>query len=94
MASAQRTDAVNGRSGTRLRLVSFQIRVRPVVSEVHMKNEKRNGTKLLLAALILLGMGSLLSACDTVAGAGQDVSAIGHTVTSGAAQTQRATGVP
>ncbi len=59
-----------------------------------MKNERRNGTKLLLAALVLLGIGSLLSACNTVAGAGQDVSAIGHTVTSGASQTQRATGVP
>ena len=60
-----------------------------------MKNERSNGAaKLLLAALVLMGMGSLLSACNTVAGAGQDVSAIGHTVTSGASQTQRATGVP
>ena len=60
-----------------------------------MKSEKRNGTAgLLLAAVVLMGMGSVLSACDTVAGAGQDVSAIGHTVTSGASQTQRATGVP
>jgi predicted small secreted protein len=60
-----------------------------------MKSERRNGTaKLLLAALVLMGTGSLLSACNTVAGAGQDVSAIGHTVTSGASQTQRATGVP
>ncbi len=49
---------------------------------------------LLLAALVLIGMGSLLSACNTVAGAGQDVSAIGHTVTGSAAQTQRATGAP
>ncbi len=47
-----------------------------------------------LAAAIMLGMGSLLSACGTVAGAGQDVSAIGHTVTGGAVQTQRATGAP
>jgi predicted small secreted protein len=49
---------------------------------------------LLLSLLILLGLGSLLSACGTVAGAGQDVSAIGSTVSSGAAQTQRATGAP
>jgi predicted small secreted protein len=64
-------------------------------SEVQMKSEKRNGAaNMLLAALLLLGMGSLLSACNTVAGAGQDVSAIGHTVTNGASQTQRATGVP
>ncbi len=55
----------------------------------------RYGTAgLFLSLLILLGLGSMLSACGTVAGAGQDVSAIGHTVTSGAAQTQRATGVP
>jgi entericidin A len=60
-----------------------------------MKSERRNGTAgLLLAALVLIGTGSLLSACNTVAGAGQDVSAIGRTVTSGASQTQRATGVP
>ena len=49
---------------------------------------------LYLTLLILLGAGSLLSACGTIAGAGQDVSAIGHTVTSGAAQTQRTTGAP
>jgi predicted small secreted protein len=60
-----------------------------------MKIEKRNGAAgLLLAALVLLGMGSILSACGTVAGAGQDVSAIGNTVTGGANQTQRATGAP
>ena len=60
-----------------------------------MKIEKRNGAAgLLLAALVLLGMGSILSACGTVAGAGRDVSAIGNTVTGGANQTQRATGAP
>jgi predicted small secreted protein len=60
-----------------------------------MKIEKRNGSAaVVLAALMLLGMGSILSACGTVAGAGQDVSAIGHTVTGGAVQTQRATGAP
>ncbi len=60
-----------------------------------MKTEQRNGAAgLLLAALVLLGMGSILSACGTVAGAGRDVSAIGNTVTGGANQTQRATGAP
>jgi len=60
-----------------------------------MNTEHRNRTAgLLLAALMLLGVGSMLSACNTVAGAGQDVSAIGHTVTGGANQTQRATGAP
>jgi len=57
-------------------------------------NTTRNNTRLLLAALMLMGMGSLLSACNTVAGAGQDVSAIGHTVTGGATLTQRPTGAP
>jgi len=60
-----------------------------------MRLERRYGAAgLLLAALMLLGMGSLLSACGTVAGAGQDVSAIGNTVTGGAVQTQRQTGAP
>jgi predicted small secreted protein len=60
-----------------------------------MRQEKRYGAAgLFLAALMLLGTGSLLSACNTVAGAGQDVSAIGHDVTGGATQTQRQTGVP
>ena len=49
---------------------------------------------MLLAILLLTGAGSLLAACNTVAGAGQDVSAIGRTVTTGAEQTKRATGVP
>ncbi len=59
-----------------------------------MGQRSMNTIRLMLAALMLLGMGSLLSACNTVAGAGQDVSAIGHTVTGGATQTQRATGAP
>lgn len=63
--------------------------------EVEMRQHKRYGAVgLFLGALMLLGMGSLLSACGTVAGAGQDVSAIGNTVTGGANQTQRATGAP
>jgi len=47
-----------------------------------------------LTAFAALGAGTLLSGCGTVAGAGQDISSIGHTVTGGAVQTQRATGVP
>jgi predicted small secreted protein len=66
-----------------------------MVSEVEMRLERRyRAAGLFLAALMLLGMGSLLSACGTVAGAGQDVSAIGNTVTGGAVQTQRQTGAP
>ena len=60
-----------------------------------MRYERRYGAaSLLLAALMLMSAGSLLSACNTVAGAGQDVSTIGNTVTSGAEQTRRATGIP
>jgi predicted small secreted protein len=49
---------------------------------------------LLLVVLMLMGAGSILSACGTVAGAGQDVSTVGNAVTSGAEQTRRATGLP
>jgi predicted small secreted protein len=60
-----------------------------------MRHGKRQGLAgLLLMLLILTGASSMLSACSTVAGAGQDVSTIGNTVTSGAEQTRRATGLP
>ena len=49
---------------------------------------------LLLMILMLTGAGSILSACGTIAGAGQDVSTVGNAVTSGAEQTRRATGLP
>ena len=52
------------------------------------------GLSLVLAIFAVLGAGMLLSACGTVAGAGQDVSAIGNTVTGGAVQTRRGTGMP
>jgi len=52
------------------------------------------GLSLALAISAVLGGGMLLSAWGTVAGAGQDVSAIGNTVTGGATQTQHATGMP
>ena len=37
-----------------------------------------------LALLAVIGSTAFLSACNTVAGAGQDVSATGHAVTNGA----------
>jgi predicted small secreted protein len=49
---------------------------------------------LLLVLLMLTGAGSILSACNTVAGAGQDVSTVGNAVSSGAQQTKKATGLP
>jgi predicted small secreted protein len=66
-----------------------------VFLEVSMAHSKRyTAAGLLLAILALAGAGSLLSACNTVAGAGQDVSTVGRTVTTGAEQTKRATGLP
>ena len=60
-----------------------------------MRREKEQGLAgFLLMLLILTGASSMLSACSTVAGAGQDVSTVGNAVTTGAEQTRRATGLP
>jgi predicted small secreted protein len=58
----------------------------------HGKQQRLAG--LLLVFLMPAGAASILSACGTVAGAGQDVSTIGKAVTTGAEQTKRATGLP
>ena len=55
----------------------------------HTKNalsdaRKSRRSMALLAALALAASAGLLGACNTVAGAGQDVSATGHAVTNGA----------
>jgi predicted small secreted protein len=85
----------NRRAGTTLHSGRFRYRVRPLVLEIIMRDGKRYGIAgVILAVMALIGTGSLLTACNTVAGAGQDVSAIGNTVTSGATQTKRATGAP
>lgn len=47
-----------------------------------------NAIKLALAALLLGAAGSI-SACNTIGGAGEDVSAVGKGVTKGAETTQR-----
>ena len=60
-----------------------------------MRHGKQQGLAgLLLMLLILTGASTMLSACNTVAGAGQDVSTVGNAVSSGAQQTRRATGLP
>jgi predicted small secreted protein len=41
----------------------------------------RNIARIFLALAMLTGMGGLLAACHTTAGAGQDISATGHEVT-------------
>lgn len=45
-------------------------------------------SRLLCGILLTTGAAIGLSACNTVSGAGQDVSAIGHNVTHGADATQ------
>jgi predicted small secreted protein len=62
--------------------------------EVVMRDRKHGLASLLLVLLMLTGGASILSACNTVAGAGQDVSTVGNAVSSGAEQTRRATGLP
>ncbi len=45
---------------------------------------RRSIAKMLLASLLLAGATITLSACNTTAGAGEDLSATGHAVTHGA----------
>jgi predicted small secreted protein len=60
-----------------------------------MKTGKHFGAAgLFLAVCMLMGAGWLLSACNTVAGAGQDVSWFGNAVTGDAVQTERAAPPP
>ena len=86
---------INTCIGTRSILRRFPDGVRLVVVEDPMRRGNRYGTiGMSVAVLLLMGLSPLVSACNTVAGAGQDVSAIGNTVTSGAVQTKKATGAP
>jgi predicted small secreted protein len=49
---------------------------------------------LTLTVIALFGGGMLLSACNTVAGAGQDISNIGYKVSGRAYTVQRGTNAP
>jgi predicted small secreted protein len=44
----------------------------------------RKHISIVLTLLVLVGAAPLLSACNTTAGAGQDVSATGHAITNSA----------
>ena len=46
--------------------------------------------RMLLAAGLLAGTAAGLSACNTLSGAGEDASALGHDVSNGATATQHA----
>lgn len=48
----------------------------------------RKSLMVLFSLLVLSGAGSLLSACHTTAGAGEDVSSAGHAITRGAERNQ------
>jgi predicted small secreted protein len=45
---------------------------------------RKNLAMVLVSLLVLAGAASLLSACNTTAGAGKDISATGHAITRGA----------
>jgi predicted small secreted protein len=47
-------------------------------------------TAIAITALMLAGAATLLSACNTVAGAGQDIGATGSALTGGAEKTKQA----
>jgi entericidin B len=51
---------------------------------------RRGAARTILAASLLIGASALLSACNTTAGAGEDVSATGHAVTSTAEKAKQA----
>jgi len=45
---------------------------------------RKNLVAILLSILLVSGAASLLSACNTTAGAGEDLSATGHAITNSA----------
>ena len=45
---------------------------------------RKNLAMVLVSLLVLAGAASLLSACNTTAGAGKDISATGHAIARGA----------
>jgi entericidin B len=51
---------------------------------------RRGLASALAAAFLLAGAAVALSACNTTAGAGEDISGAGHAVTSGAEKTKQA----
>jgi len=50
----------------------------------------RGVARMLLAVMLLAGASVLLSACNTTAGVGEDVSGAGHAVTNSAEKTKAA----
>ncbi len=54
------------------------------------RDVRRCAAAAITIALVLSGAATLLSACNTLAGAGQDISATGHAITGGADKTKQA----
>jgi predicted small secreted protein len=70
--------------------INYRLRIKS--SEVAMTFRFRlRDLSLALTTVALLGGGMLLSGCNTIAGAGQDVSNIGYTVSGGAYVVQQDT---
>ena len=55
-----------------------------------LRDVHRRSAAAKVTALVLAGAATVLSACNTVAGAGQDISTTGHAITGGADQTKQA----
>jgi predicted small secreted protein len=51
---------------------------------------RHGAARMILAASLLIGASAMLSACNTTAGVGQDVSATGHAVTNTADKAKQA----
>jgi len=56
----------------------------PALKEVSMHTQMNRLSRALLVALALAAMAPMLSACNTTAGAGQDLGAAGRAVTNSA----------
>jgi entericidin B len=81
----------NGPSACRFVTVIFVHRLRHSEIKMKMPPSLRHGVaRTVLALTLLLGASAMLSACNTTAGVGQDVSATGHAVTNTADKAKEA----
>jgi len=55
-----------------------------------LRDIRRRLAAAMVTAFVLAGAASILSACNTTAGVGEDISATGHAITGGADKTKQA----
>ena len=55
-----------------------------------LRDNRRRLAVAMVTAFVLAGAASILSACNTTAGVGEDISATGHAITGGAEKTKQA----